>query len=420
MATSGRATEAKASEKKGQPKAETAPAEPSAAEVLDPVQLRGGHVAAAGDGTVQGQAALVGHARLHRVQRQALVTRIGRAQGNQHLQRVISSLPGRVIQRSITVDEAKTRIEEAASGWGTDEDAIYAAIRDCSNRGALKPQVEAVLNDELSGHDLWKAQLLFHYGRESSFPPAVREIWEATRGLGTDEARIMRALQRLSVTDVTAIANVPGLEDMLREELSGNEWQAAQQLLSGDYARALARHRQDVAHMTTLINEMRTGTTMEQNTAEWIVPTTAGQSPRNDLHVCTETHDAQARSLAQGQGANKRAFFGAQEIYPVNTGDYDPNIESSRNIRFIQQGTGGHHLHRDIWIYDPVGQGAGTKTVLVHEVQHDADRHADEEGYGESGTPLERWNRYKTEFRAYWQDARYSGTSDAHNPALAP
>jgi hypothetical protein len=53
-------------------------------------QLPGGLIATAAAGTLQAQAARLGDARLQTVQRQALAAQIGRVQGNQHLQRIVT------------------------------------------------------------------------------------------------------------------------------------------------------------------------------------------------------------------------------------------------------------------------------------------------------------------------------------------
>lgn len=322
----------------------------------------------------------------------------------------------------LSYEEAKKKIEAAGKGWGTDEAAIYDAIRKCSERDKLKADasIQKLLKDEMSGHDLWKAQLLLEFGSESAFPEPIKEIWSATKGWGTDEKRIFEALQKLDGPTISRISKIPGLKDMLKSELSGKDLKASNDLLAGDYAKAIDRHKANVAEMATQINNMRTGTLIERNTAEWLVPTSPGAKPKNDLHVCTLTHDAEARAKEHGHEKDYQTYFGAIEKFPDNSSTYDAHIKSKRNIRFVKKNTGGHHLNKDIWIYEPKSQGAsGVKILLIHEVQHDADRHDEEHGHGGSG-PAEVWNRYKTEFRAYWQDGRYNSTSAAHNPGLAP
>ena len=83
------------SEKKRRPQVEpVAVAEPSG-EVAGLTALPGGPLAAAGDGTMQAQAARLGDPRLQSVQRQALAGQIGRLQGNRHLQIAVTGLKQR-------------------------------------------------------------------------------------------------------------------------------------------------------------------------------------------------------------------------------------------------------------------------------------------------------------------------------------
>lgn len=55
---------------------------------------------------------------------------------------------------------------------------------------------------------------------------------------------------------------------------------------------------------------------------------------------------------------------------------------------------------------------------MVHEVQHDADRHDSEEGHDKPfKSPEESWNRYKTEFRSYWLDGGFDSSSTTSGSA---
>lgn len=89
MAKQNQAADTK-SEKKRRPQVEpVAVAEPSG-ELAGLAVLPGGPLAAAGDGTIQGQSARLDDPRLHSAQRQALAAQIGLVQGNGHLRRVIA------------------------------------------------------------------------------------------------------------------------------------------------------------------------------------------------------------------------------------------------------------------------------------------------------------------------------------------
>jgi hypothetical protein len=79
-------------DKKIQPRFKQTVVEARADDLAGLAQRPGSLIATAAVGTLQAQAARLGDARLHTVQRQALATKIGRIQGNQHLQRVIATL----------------------------------------------------------------------------------------------------------------------------------------------------------------------------------------------------------------------------------------------------------------------------------------------------------------------------------------
>ncbi len=375
--------------------------------------------------------------------RQATVVRWQRTAGNEQIARVLSRrraeaanppttastgpIRRAVIQRAITFDVAKQRIKRAGSGWGTDEGAIYAAIRECNDRPRLQadPDVQRMLRSEMKGHELWKAYLLLHYGAEAAFPPAINEIWAATKGAGTDEGRIMRALQKLSAADAQLIATVPGLRDILKGDLSGKDLAATNDLLAGSYAQAIARHKVNVAHMKSELTRYKSAASPPKlrNTGEWLEPSTPGVAPKNDLFVLTHTHDFAARAAEHGH-KNEEAYFGDRTQYPSDAADYDARIGEERNIHYAPPGVQGEHLGRKIWVHDPFGMTVKRlEEVLIHEVQHDADRHDKEQGYDESfKSPLESWNRYKTEFRSYWVDGERDTAllTTVHNPALAP
>lgn len=136
--------------------------------------------------------------------------------------------PG-LIQRS-TAEESMERIEEASRGIGTDEEGIFNAIRECSELPALRsnPRLRVLLEGELSGYDLFKANLLVKYGSESNFPPGILLIWHATHGPGTDEEMIYDAIR--SSTDRERLRNSTWVRRTLRNELSGYDYVRAQLL----------------------------------------------------------------------------------------------------------------------------------------------------------------------------------------------
>jgi hypothetical protein len=336
-----------------------------------------------------------------------------------------SPVPPEPLPTGFSYEQAKKKIQDAASGWGTDEDGIYSAIRGCSERSKLKSdsEVQAILNDELSGHDLWKAQLLLEFGSESAFPPAIKEIWAATEGWGTDEDRIYKALQKLSAADVQTISKIPGLRDILKDELSGKDLNAANDLLSGDYAKQIAYHKENVAFVKQELANMKQPdkSTIVRNTSEWLDPSTPGATAKNDLYILTPTHDSQARAKEHGK-ENQVAYFGDSPQFPADSATYEAHISSEQNIHYSVPGVVGEHLGKQIWLYDPKQRGfSDVRATMVHEVQHDADRHDSEEGYGEKyQSPEESWNRYKSEFRAYWLDGDLDSNSKNTGTATEP
>jgi peptidoglycan hydrolase-like protein with peptidoglycan-binding domain len=333
-----------------------------------------------------------------------------------------SPAPPSPVPTGFSYEQAKKKIQDAASGWGTDEDGIYSAIRGCSERSKLKSdsEVQAILNDELSGHDLWKAQLLLEFGSESAFPPAIKEIWAATKGWGTDEDRIYKALQQLSAADVQTISKIPGLRDILKDELSGKDLKASDDLLSGDYAKQIAKHKENVAFIKQELADMKQpgNPTQIRNTSEWLDPITPGATAKNDLYVLTPTHDSQARAKEHGK-ENQVSYFGDSPQFPADSATYEAHIGSEQNIHYSAPNVAGEHLDKKIWLHDPKQKGSVTvRGVMVHEVQHDADRHDSEEGHDkEFKSPEESWNRYKTEFRSYWLDGGFATNSTVSGTA---
>ena len=146
---------------------------------------------------------------------------------------------GTVMQRqaadttdNITLAEAKKRILKATKGLGTDEAAIYNAIRKCPEHRRLMYDgaVIAALNGDMEGHDLWKSYLLMEYRTESNFPLPILQLWNATKGAGTNEAQVFAALESMDRRAKKSF----GLKYILRCELSGDDLQRALDLITTD------------------------------------------------------------------------------------------------------------------------------------------------------------------------------------------
>ncbi|HEY7036137.1 MAG TPA: hypothetical protein VH482_32690 [Thermomicrobiales bacterium] len=361
------------------------------------------------------------------------VVALQRTHGNAHVTRVldlarVSPAPAAgvqrtptVVQRTIDVAEAKRRIKKASAGWGTDEGGIYAAIRECNDRPALKadPEVQHYLKSEMKGHDLWKAQLLLEFGTEAAFPPTVKEIWGGTKGPGTDEDRIYKAIDKLTAGQLDKLLEIPGLRGILKADLNDSEMKRA----TGG-AGILDRHKKNVAFVKTVLDDMKKpgNPAIIRNTGEWMGPT-GGGAGKVGLLVLTKTHDSAARAKKHGND-NEVAYFGDTPKYPADTADYDLAITSTRNIHFAEPTVAGSQGSAGIRLMEPKKHGAAkVRSFLVHEVQHDADKHdLDPDWAKDYKTPEESWVRYRTEFRAYWLDGqrdppRYSEASgSATNP----
>lgn len=364
----------------------------------------------------------------------AAVTSLQRIHGNAHVVRVLDRArvggdrPDSVQRdaaappaRTYGVPHARWLIKLASAGAGTDEDGIYAAIRQCDDRPALKadPEVQRLLKSEMKGHDLWKAQLLLEFGDESKFPAAVRAIWGATKGAGTDEDRIYKAVGKLTAGQLDDLLKIPGLEGILKADLNDDEMKKA---TAGAGVRE--RHRKNVAFVTKVLDEMRkpANPAIVRNTAEWLAPA-GGGTAKNDLFVLTKTHDAAARAKKHGKD-NELAYFGDAPAYPSDTADYEIKITSTQNIHFAEASVAGEHSGKQVWLMEPKRHGmANVQSFLVHEVQHDADKHERDPDWAKDyKSPEESWVRYKTEFRAYWVDGhrdppRYSDAAGSATDA---
>jgi hypothetical protein len=129
------------------------------------------------------------------------------------------------------------RIEEAAAGLGTDEAAIFAAIRAMSpeEREAAKgdPNFMALLRDELSGEDLARALMLLDGATE-----LTAQALDAMSGLGTDEDALFAALQAMGTDEKLLLRRNADFMARLHDDLSGDELQRALELLEvpmGDF-----------------------------------------------------------------------------------------------------------------------------------------------------------------------------------------
>ena len=231
--------------------------------------------------------------------------------------------------------------------------------------------------------------------------------------------RIYKAIDKLTAGQLDELLTIPGLEGILKADLNKGEMKRA----TGG-AGVRERHRKNVAFVTTVLTEMRKpgNPPIIRNAAEWLVPA-GGGAAKDDLFILTKTHDAAARAKKHGK-TKEVAYFGDAPAYPADTADYEIAITSTRNIHFAEPSVAGEHSSKQVWLMEPKRHGmTAVQSFLVHEVQHDADKHERDPDWAKAyKSPEESWVRYKTEFRAYWVDGhrdppRYSDASGSATDA---
>ena len=202
--------------------------------------------------------------------------------------------------------------------------------------------------------------------------------------------------------------NNSSVSDVIQGNFLSDLWGS----ISGEvkkYNEAISRHKQNVAKVKVIIEGMKSGNTIEKNSAEWV------EDGRTGFYVGTMTHDAAKRGKKITGKDGKLAYFGSKtpsEKYPSDIATYSTDIDSNANIITANATTVGLNWGTHFNVLDPIKKGvsdAYIKETIIHEVQHTADRHHDEDGYSTGGAS-KAWVRYKTEFRSYWVE---QGTHDS-------
>jgi hypothetical protein len=175
-------------------------------------------------GGPESHAQLLADTRIPAVQRQKAAVRLSRTRGNRYVQGLVDRRSG-VIQRDEETAEGgeeegeslTEKIRQATEGAGTDERAIYLALRSASpaqRRAVLGGEVMGMLRGDLSGEELLKAARLL----------AV--------GLSTRERRqVAKALLDLSAAPAGKIRDATGLLLLSSRIVDRN---TAQRILDGD------------------------------------------------------------------------------------------------------------------------------------------------------------------------------------------
>jgi hypothetical protein len=160
----------------------------------------------------------------------------------------LTASPAKIYQRRTAAEQIATEIRNAVEGLGTDEQAIFNALtgRSSAEIAAIEAAYRALsggetlesrLRDELSGDDLARALSLLQ--GETAATEAARQIWNAVRGVGTDEASIYAAVAGRTTEQWQAIQDAyrqmanESLIGRLQDELSSGEWSHLQSLLPG-------------------------------------------------------------------------------------------------------------------------------------------------------------------------------------------
>jgi hypothetical protein len=189
----------------------------------------------------------------------------------------------------------------------------------------------------------------------------------------------------------------------------------------GLYALAIRQHGEQKAQVRAWIDEGARSTTNLhlRNSCEWV------QTGRLPVYVATETADAEHRAQVQmGKRApNATVFFPDPDLANVELmaahpaavayDKFDPRVRAGTTVN---QKVNGWNTAGKIVVTD-IGIGASKAEVLRtirHEVQHQADRHRDDENSPEvvaARAPdaaegelayQEAVREYRTEYRAHW------------------
>lgn len=174
------------------------------------------------------------------------------------------------------------------------------------------------------------------------------------------------------------------------------------------FATARQNHRQNLQTLQGMIktgqkeNNTRFGIAWP-NACEWL------DSGLTSLHALTETHDSSSRATANGK-VGKKAMFGIDTKVPNDSGYQEKDLKDQSNIYFANPSWLGFRSSGNpskVIIINPSQKSKDSvQETIVHEVQHDSDKH-----------DHDAFSRYSTEFRAYWIDGTYRSKSPTSGSA---
>ncbi len=176
---------------------------------------------------------------------------------------------------------------------------------------------------------------------------------------------------------------------------------------------ALERHQQNTNMVSDVLKEMKNSSkAIEMNTAEWF---TSNAMP---FYVATKTHDSPERAKNLMKNDDYFAYFGevdSGKTFPNPSATYADDVKDYNGCNMIPKSTNARVVHGNLSIYDPIARGQSKnaiKELLIHEVQHLADQHEEEEIHDSPDNVDDAWTGYKTEFRSYWVSGKYDHLSE--------
>ena len=135
-----------------------------------------------------------------------------------------------------TEAELRASFEDELDDFFVNVKNVWPAIRNENDQTARDNiKSDQILERKIRRHSsemkLLKTYLLLTYQTESNYPVHFREIIDATDRWGTHEARINAVLRGVSQAERTELQQMPGLIEVLEDELSGSELDIATELL---------------------------------------------------------------------------------------------------------------------------------------------------------------------------------------------
>lgn len=132
---------------------------------------------------------------------------------------------------------ARTAVEDELDDVFFSIENSWPQIRTASqterNDLANDPVIERNLRRRCNPMELLKTYLLLAHQNENQFPAHYQAFIQATDLAGTHEARIYAILRGVTQTERDDMQAMPGLVDVIEDEMSGSELQQALQLLYG-------------------------------------------------------------------------------------------------------------------------------------------------------------------------------------------